>query len=318
MIRYLKHKEIDKHRWDVCIRHALNRRVYAFSWYLDIVSPGWDALATEDYSVVFPLTHRTKLGVSYLFQPFFAQQLGVFSPAVIGPDQVEAFLSAIPDHFRFVEIHLNAMNVVEGGAGLSTMRVNHELSLATSYEAIYNHYNQNCRRNLKKAREHALGVVRAVDPDLLISLFAENYGRSEGKLRERDYRRIRRLIGYALEHDLGRINGVLDGQGDLMSAAFFLKEHDRYYFLFAASAKDARENGAMFFLIDRFLYEHAGEDATLDFEGGNDAALGRFYKGFGSTESHYPMVTINRLPLLASVGFNLKQKLKGEVKWLFL
>ena len=66
MIHYLKHHRIDKARWDRCISKAVNSRVYACSWYLDLVCPGWEALVEEDYTSVFPLTSRWK-GIYYLY-----------------------------------------------------------------------------------------------------------------------------------------------------------------------------------------------------------------------------------------------------------
>ncbi|MCX6283824.1 MAG: hypothetical protein NTW31_06290 [Bacteroidetes bacterium] len=106
MISYLKHNEIDRARWDGCISRSLNRRVYAFSWYLDIVAPAWEALVSDDYLSVFPLTPGRKAGVCYLFQPFFTQQLGLFSSNPIGEENAEKFMSSIPmnwaweDHMR--------------------------------------------------------------------------------------------------------------------------------------------------------------------------------------------------------------------------
>ena len=44
MIAYLTHDQIDKSRWDDCIAHAVNGMAYAWSWYLDVVHPGWEAL----------------------------------------------------------------------------------------------------------------------------------------------------------------------------------------------------------------------------------------------------------------------------------
>ncbi len=44
MIRHLKNDEIEREKWDECIAAAFNGNVYGFSWYLDIVSPGWEAL----------------------------------------------------------------------------------------------------------------------------------------------------------------------------------------------------------------------------------------------------------------------------------
>ena len=54
-IFYLKHTEIDKERWDAAIGVALNALPYAYSWYLNAVSPGWEALVSEDCDYVMPL-----------------------------------------------------------------------------------------------------------------------------------------------------------------------------------------------------------------------------------------------------------------------
>ena len=56
MIKYLEHEEIDLKKWDATIDASPNGMVYAKSWYLDIVSPGWEGLVNEDYNAVFPLT----------------------------------------------------------------------------------------------------------------------------------------------------------------------------------------------------------------------------------------------------------------------
>ena len=296
MIRYLKHTEVDTKRWDDCISRSLNRRVYAYSWYLDLVCPGWDALVEDDYTDVFPLTHNRKMGIRYLFQPYFTQQLGLFSAERISGDKLGNFLHAIPPTFRFAEIQLNDQNQVATGEGILKTRVNHELSIACSYEELSGKFSQNTRRNIRKAKELKVTTSCNVSQDELISLFRANFGDREGKLQQGHYDTMKSLIVYGLEHGMGHLEGAFDKDGVLCSAAFFLFDGDHAYFLFAASGKQARENGAMFLLIDRFLKENAGNYQLLDFEGGNDANLGRFYKSFGADEVPYPAIYINRLP----------------------
>jgi hypothetical protein len=310
MIAYFRHNEIDKIRWDSCISRSLNRRIYAFSWYLDLVCPGWDALVEDDYASVFPLTHHRKWGISYLAQPFFTQQLGLFSPHPVTSGQLSAFISAIPARFKFVEIQLNAMNPFDPGKGQFSERVNYELDLSASYADIAGSYVQNTRRNLRKAG--AAGVIpgRSEAVDDLIGLFRENYGRKEGKLDESNYTTLKKIICHAMEDKSGFILKAGTEQHPLSASAFFLTDASRVYFLFAASAPEARENGAMFVLIDRFIAEQAGKPLTLDFEGGNDPKLGRFYHGFGAGEVPYPALKIDRLSKVAGSGLYLMRKLK--------
>lgn len=58
MILFRSHSEIDKEKWDACIRESANGMIYGYSWYLDIVSPGWAGLIEDAYTAVFPLTQR--------------------------------------------------------------------------------------------------------------------------------------------------------------------------------------------------------------------------------------------------------------------
>jgi len=310
MIQYLGHNSIDKARWDDCISRSVNRRVYAFSWYLDFVCPGWDALVMDDYICVFPLTHRRKWHISYLAQPFFAQQLGVFSPEMIPQSTVAGFIGAIPRKFKLIEIHLNSMNSYEAGEGEVIRRVDYELDLGNDYKELSGNYAQNTRRNLKKAAESGIIVSQSTGVNDLIGLFRDNFGRKEGKLRDHDYFTIRKLMLYCLEHELGYILSSKTPEGKPSAAAFFLFDRSRVYFLFAGSAPVARENGAMFSLIDRFISGNASRPVILDFEGGNDPNLGRFYQGFGGTEVPYQALRLHRLPGIAVAGLNYIRKFR--------
>ena len=117
-----------------------------------------------------------------------------------------------------------------------------------------------------------------------------------------------------IETGHGRICAAFSQEGTLSAAVFFLTDKERVYFLFAASDPIARENGAMFFLVDQFIVEHAGSSLILDFEGGNDPDLGRFYKSFGAGEVYYDRILINRLPSLTDVGFRLYKASRKMVK----
>ena len=112
MIKLLKHNEINKIRWDECVKKSFNGNVYALSWYLDVVHHNWDALVENDYERVMPLPSSIKFGISYMFQPFFVQQLGVFSSTQLSQETVDNFIKAIPQKYRLVQYRLNSYNKV--------------------------------------------------------------------------------------------------------------------------------------------------------------------------------------------------------------
>jgi hypothetical protein len=305
MIRYLTHEQIDKEAWDRTVSQAFNRKVYAFSWYLDIVSPGWEALADDSYHQIFPLTCNRKWGVRYLFQPYFTQQLGLFANREITGEMIDRFIHAIPGHFRLVDIHLNEGIPRQAASGNTGRRINHVLNMLPEYNAIKSGYAQNTKRNLKKAGTMDLTVHPVTNATLLVHLFRDNYGLREGKLKAEHYQTMQALIERGISMGKGSILGVSGPDGVLQAAAFLLNDHHTFYFLFAASSHQGRETGAMTLLIDRFIRENAHSDLLLDFEGGNDPQLGRFYKGFGANEVFYPVLKSNRLPWHIRLGYVL-------------
>ena len=111
MIHYLQHNQINLTKWDATIAECGN--IYAYSWYLDVVHPGWNALVEDDYQSVMPITGGKKFGVNYLFQPYFVQQLGVFSKQPLTSEKLSDFLNAIPKKYRFAEIRLNESNTFD-------------------------------------------------------------------------------------------------------------------------------------------------------------------------------------------------------------
>jgi hypothetical protein len=296
MIRYVKNKEIDKSKWDDCIRNAVNRRPYAFSWFLDIICPDWDALEMNDYETVFPLPQKRKFGIRYLYQPFFAQQLGVFSRVHLTEQLVDEFLQAIPSRFSFVHIHMNSMNKVNAERYSVTPRINHELDLIATYDMIFRGYNQNTKRNIRKALDQNISIRRKVEPDELITLFKENFGQHEKSLKFTNYETLRKLMMVCLRTTFSITLGAYLPDNTLCAGVFLLRDEERIIYHFAATDNNARENGAMFLLVDSFLKEHGGQALILDFEGSNDPNVARFYKGFGAKETQFSQVVINRLP----------------------
>ncbi len=295
MIRYLKHEEIDFAKWDAAIDACQAGMVYAKSWYLNIVSPGWEALIEEEYQIVFPVTWRKKGGINYLHQPFFTQQLGVFSKTTLKENDVERFLSAIPKKFRLIEIQLNQSNHINENDFKISVRKTHHLDLNRPYEIIKKNYSDNLKRNLRRAAQNSLTIKKDFDTKALISLFKTNRGKEVSTLKENDYFTFEKLVEEGRGRKLVTSIGV-SNEGRLEAGAIFFKSDHEYIFLFSATGEKAKESGAMTFIIDHFISTHSTSEMKLDFEGSMDSGLSRFYKSFGSDEVVYLQIRKNNLP----------------------
>lgn len=310
MINYLRQDQIDKKKWDGCIEASFNGIVYANSWYLDIVAEQWEGLVENDYERVFPLVFRKKMGIYYLYQPVFTQQLGLFSKKQLSENIVHAFLDAIPSKYRFAEINLNTFNnLTTWGKGLSLWR-NFELDLINGYEKLKENYAINLKRKLNQAAEKRLQLIKNTKPEEIIRIFRENRGKELVHLKDEEYMKLSRLIYTGIYRGVITTYGVYTSTNDLCAGAVFLKSKKKVIFLFSGLTVQGRDCNAMAFLIDSFISEHARTHLTLDFEGSNQPGLARFYQSFGALEISYPHLTIDKLNPLVSIGVKMLRKFR--------
>ena len=278
MIKFYENKEIDKQKWDSCLEQSENAKIYVYSWYLDIVSPDWSALIQDDYKSIFPLPIKKKLGISYISQPLFTQQLGLFSSD--NSRSIEEFLSAIPNKvwLRSLQIHNEVKN--------AKTKDNFELDIAADIDVIRKKYSQNVRRNLKKAEKESL-IIKECANESLIQLFKENKGKEVKILDKKAYIILSNLLDKIQEK--GNCFGVYKDE-KLISAAFFTNCFSKSIFLFSASNSFAKEIGANHFLIDNYIAKNKKDSLILDFEGSMIPTLARFYASFGAEKEYYYLI----------------------------
>lgn len=297
MIYQLKNNKIDKTKWDNAIDLSINNLIYAYSWYLDIVSPGWCALIEDDYVSIMPLTGNKKYGIDYLFPPYFAQQLGVFSRSKLTKEKVENFLKAIPPQYKFIEANLNTSNTFELSEFKIKKNINIELALGSTYESFYKKFSEDTKRNIKKAAKYNIQLHKGIQASEIISIFRKNTGKKINNLTSNNYKVLLNLINTCIQKGYAEAWGAYS-ENRLCAGVVWLIKGNRSIFLFSATNTQAKKTGAMFFLINKFIEEHAEEKIILDFEGSNLPGLARFYKGFGSQEYVYLQVRKNNLPKL--------------------
>lgn len=296
MIRFVSHTEIDKEKWDRCISESEHGRIFAYSWFLDIMSPDWHGIIEDDYVGVFPLTHNSRFSYSYLYQPFFTQQLGVFSRSNPDPKKVNSFLESIPAKYRFIDINLNSSNDVSPDRFDLLRLKTFEVDLSCKYDVLFNNYSDNTKRNIRKASDQKVSVISEERLGDMIAMFRSNQGRLYPKIKPLHYERLKSVMVEGLRREIAKTYIARTASGIVCAGAYFIQSNSRFIFLFSGNIPESREIGAMFMLIDQFLKDHCGESYLLDFMGSNMENLARFYAGFGAKEVLYPRIIINRLP----------------------
>ena len=299
MIRHLRHSEINKSKWDNTLKLSPDGSVYAASWYLDIVSPGWEALVDDDYKFIFPLCNRIKFGFNYLYQPHFTQQGGLFSiEGRPSTNKVKQFLEAIQEKFKLIEINLNTSNHIDAfGKGKISKRRTHHLSLRLPLEELRKNYSDNLKRNLKKSKQVEQTLESSNEIKAIINLFRSERGKNIEQLGDKEYAILEKIISVAQKRNEVEILLTKNNSGRITAGAVFLKSFMSYIFLFSATGNEARESGSMSLIIDHFIEKHQGENKLLDFEGSMNDDLSRFYRSYGSQEIVYLQIRKNTLPI---------------------
>lgn len=295
IIQYISNRDIDKQKWNNCIKHSPNGLIYAYSWYLDAMCEQWDALVADDYETVMPITRNKKYGIEYLYQPHFCASLGIFSKKEINKETVEAFLKSVPKKFRYWDIYLNHKNLFEVTGFPLTERMNYVLPLDASYENLHNNYRNNLKRNIKKAAESGLTMKEKIPVEQIIQLAKETMERISA-ISNDHFVRFAKVVEEAERFAKVEAIGIFSAAGELLASAVFLFSNERWYYILVGNHPNGKTLGASHYLIDRFIHLHAGEKALLDFEGSDIRNLAFFYSSFGASEEKYPAIRMNRLP----------------------
>ncbi|TAD87308.1 MAG: GNAT family N-acetyltransferase [Bacteroidetes bacterium] len=292
-VEFLQHRHIDKARWDACVANAANSLLYATSTYLDAMSPGWHALIQGHYEAVMPVTWRSKLGVSYLCQPAFTQQLGVFSKSANPPQPLlERFLLAISHRYPLTEIFLNHQNQVPNACSTHN---NFVLNLSASYTQTAGSYKSDLQKNLARAQKFNLQYLVSQAVEEALELYQQTYGQRM-RIRPQDYRAFTQLCTNLATQQQAFVRKVQLPSGELLAIGLFLTDGRRIYNIASTTLPNGRTLEANHVLFDRLIHEFSGQPLLLDFEGSDLPGVARFYQKFGAENQPYFFWKSNRLP----------------------
>ena len=276
-IRHLSHKSIDKEKWDQVISAANNGLIYAKSWYLDIVSPNWEALVSDQYTFVFPIPIKRKYKLPYIVQPPLAQQLGIFSNQTITVEIIRLFIQKLPSYSY--ELNLNEHNQLSGLNELP----NYVLDLSKSYQELVENYSKNTIRNIDKAQKLQLKIIDNISLDSFIYF----YQHTSKTYKTVDCECLEKLILAGQQRAEIKLSGVFNTSDEMIAALCYSEFNQRITYLVPVSNEMGKKEFAMFYLVDHIIRQEAAKGKLLDFEGSKIEGIARFYKGFGAKNHPY-------------------------------
>jgi hypothetical protein len=295
MIHYVKREDLEVEMYNGCIENSIQSRIYAFSWYLDIVADHWDVLVLNDYEAVMPIPWRKKYGIKYVYPPLWLLELGVFS--IHKEVVIYDFLEILSKRFKFVRLRLNTENTVQNSKEFLDKEMQY-ISLNNDCDSIFKGYNRNRKREIIRAKNSDLIENWNDNPEKLIKIFRDNIATRIKGVTEKDFSNLLELMRALLEKKVGELLTIYDIKNNLVSAAFFLKYKNEVTQLVCASDIGNRKNGAHTFFNHRAIFKFQPNFDRYNFGGSSMKSIAKYYQSFGAETKQYQQLEYNNLPFL--------------------
>lgn len=293
MIKFVLRADLDEDKYNKCIVESHHPLLYANSWYLDCVAEQWDVLILNDYEAVMPLPWKRKYFIKYIYQPYFCQQLGVFSKTD-SKELTELFIDCIPKSFLKIYLQLNSSNKLSKESKVLE-RVNYILPLQNSYQDTFKSFSKGRKHAIHQAFKNGLSK-NDFEIDELILIAKNNYDFKNFSTNE--FVLLKNLVEILNIRKLVSLIGVRDSNNSLIGGSVFLIDSTRIIYLFSAMTKAGKEKQVASFLLNHFIEKYSESQMILDFEGSMIPGIASFFKSFGARIVKYPMLETSKLPRL--------------------
>lgn len=282
-IKYIKHEDIDKTKWNSCVHFATNGNVFGYKWFLDNTTQEWDGLVEGDYESVMPLPFKYNwLKSKQLYQPSVLRELGVYSINALSPKRIEAFFDKIPADYKSMQMRLNEQMKFPENQGFRVKKLeNYQLFLAQPYEELADKFDRELLLKLEEAEKIRLLPSNQLKPEK-IAEFYKTYA-PKTKETEENFHALQRIMWNAMHRGWGSAAGVLGENKELCAVNFFIYSHGKVLSFCAAESPYGKAKGALDFSFNMMLRSHAGRPSILDFNGRN----GELALALGAQKNHY-------------------------------
>jgi hypothetical protein len=270
--------------------------IFQQHWWLDAVAPGqWaETTVTSGGEVVAGLPYMIKKrhGLTILTQPPLMSTLGPWMKPADGKhgrrqhvedEMLTELISQLPRHDLF---HQQLSPAISNGlpfhwAGFTaTTRYTCRLSGLADHDAVWNGFNENARRQIRKAGKH-LAVRTDLGLEAFYEVNAETFER-RGVPVPYDFAELSRLDAACVDRDARRMFFAVDASDRVIASVYLVWDRNAAYYLMAGYREDEIRGGPSLLVWEALKFASTVVD-TFDFQGSMIESIDRFFRGFGAT-----------------------------------
>lgn len=300
---FLENKNIDKRKWDSCIKDSYNSSLYGFSWFLDAVCPEWGAIVTEDYKQVMPLPISYMLNKQVSIPNSFLTNLGIYSENILTEKIVNDFIQAIPKTIKYAELSLNCFNkITDNNYDISYIPV-YKFDLIHEYSKIYERiYSEVFKTKFNNSVKAQAEIEQAINTDIFIDFLKDNSGESDFINTQIGYRLttvIKTLIKYGLAHNVACF---IDKK--ICAVGFFMYFKNDAFFPIYAENEIGKLNNASNLILDTFIKGNTVKNIIFEIIPNKNEALHDLVADLKLKNYNKTLVHINRFSFLYKLLIN--------------
>jgi len=259
---YLTRDKIDTIRYDKCVEHSVNGSLFAYSWYLDIVSPNWDVIVDEHYKCVMPLPFLISKRKKRIFQPSFTPYLVIISNYLLVPSLTSNFIQEVDAHFSSISLVLNKMNAYCNLKNISFSKITfYELDLILNYNNLYHNYLKEGKESVKD--QNNFDFKKEINLSQLLHFWALNSYQSSHQYVEKEVTVFKALIEELINKNVCKIKACYSSKGELCTVSVWVWSNYKLLLIFYLSNKEAIDKQLLVLSIDSIIQEHATKAISL-------------------------------------------------------
>ena len=256
-IRFVKRKDIEDDKWDVCIGASANGSAFVYTWFLDLICDDWEAIVLGDYDAIMPLPVWRRMGIRQVYHPALLPYSGIINRVPLAMVVVTSMIEKIP----YLNIHLvmNAHNRLSLAMASQCQIYRYPvLDLISDLGRIEKQFRQDVFSIISEYKAKQLTVIRALNVgDYIQFLEQAEYGE---KL---DIEDLQHVMTYAIRYKSAGMYAAYDKNNQMIAGAFLLKANGSLA-LMHCMAIDDNFSGVKA-IIYHILKNNAGADLTLEF-----------------------------------------------------
>lgn len=274
MIKRITRKKLDVEKYTNCLNTATNYRIYAEYWYLDaLVGDNWDCYILNDYEAVMPLPYTKKLGIKFITQPIYCQQLGVFHGQNFSRNNFQKFEKKL--HRNLVRGYSFNEENTEMYEPKGTSKINQILKLNTDYQSLFSKLRKNRKQEIKIGLPDDYKIIENKYGLNFIELLENNYKNIEKELQ---INKLKKLVNRLQKNEKSITISILVNEKTIGSS-FYIFSNQRIIQLCNAKNNNTKLNTNTF-IVDFIIKKNLQSELVLDFEGSSLKGVNEFNTSF--------------------------------------